>query len=921
MIRYTCGVLISLSALGLLGCQGDSPDALIASAQSYLTKHDNKGAIIQLKNALQKAPNSGQARFMLGSALLDSGDPSSAEVELAKALQLNHPKQLVVPPLAAAMVMQGKAKEVVDQYGAAEFAEAAATASLKTSLAAAHARLGNMDRARVDLAAALKADPTYQPGRVLQARFAAGGGDSDGALKIIDAILAENPGQVDAWKLKGDLLYFSKGDLAKSIEAYSTALRLKPEMLEAHSSIMAVLIAQKDYSAAQARLQDFKKAVPGNGEAKYYDALLAYFRKDFGASREMAQQLLTIAPENSKVLYLAGVVELQANSLLQAENYLGKALQKVPRNAAVLKALSQVYLRTGQPAKVLGALLPYADQGSPDPEILALVARAHLANGDIKEAESYFVRASKLDPKDMGTRTALALTQLAKGNSEAAFGELQTIASSDTGTTADLALISALLQRKDVDGALKAIAALEHKDPTNPLPAALRGRVEMARGDASAARASFERALSLSPSYFPAVAALSTLDMRDKKPDAARQRFDALLAKDPKNLQALLAIAQMRMQSGASKEEVADLLGRAIQLNPTEPMPRLLLIERHLKTGDAAKALVAAQEAVATLPQNAPLLDALGRAQMAAGDNNQAVATFSKLQELEPQSQQPLLRLAEAYVALKQNDAAVQSLKRALVLEPNSAAAQRGLISLKAATGQAKESIAMARQMQDERGNDPIGFALEGEIEARLKDWDAAASAYRSGLKKVKSTGLAVSLHRVLVAGNKQADADHFAAEWTKGNPKDDVFIFYLADTALNRKDYATAETQYRAFIALRPDSPIALNNLAWVTAQLHKPGAVGYAERANALAPNQPALMDTLAMLLSEDNQTAKALALQKKAVSLAPNLPSLRLNLAKLLMKSGDKAQAKTELLALSQLGDKLPERAEVEQLLKAL
>jgi predicted Zn-dependent protease len=188
-------------------------------------------------------------------------------------------------------------------------------------------------------------------------------------------------------------------------------------------------------------------------------------------------------------------------------------------------------------------------------------------------------------------------------------------------------------------------------------------------------------------------------------------------------------------------------------------------------------------------------------------------------------------------------------------------------------------------------------------------------------LKKVKSTGLAVNLHKALIAGNKRADADRFAAEWVKSNPKDDVFIFYLADTALSHNEYPVAEAHYRTFLALRPDSPIALNNLAWVTAKLHKPGAVGFAERANAMAPNQPALMDTLAMLLAEDNQTAKALALQKKAVGLAPNQPALRLSLAKLLIKAGDKAQAKSELLTLTQLGDKLPERAEVEQLLKTL
>ena len=51
-----------------------SPDALVASAKEYLAKNDRNAAVIQLKNALQKNPDLAEARFLLGKALLETGE-------------------------------------------------------------------------------------------------------------------------------------------------------------------------------------------------------------------------------------------------------------------------------------------------------------------------------------------------------------------------------------------------------------------------------------------------------------------------------------------------------------------------------------------------------------------------------------------------------------------------------------------------------------------------------------------------------------------------------------------------------------------------------------------------------------------------------------------------------------------------------
>ena len=66
----------------LVGCGGASEAELVASAKSHREKKDPKSAIIQLKAALQKNPQSPEVRFLLGDTLLQSGDAVSAVVEL-----------------------------------------------------------------------------------------------------------------------------------------------------------------------------------------------------------------------------------------------------------------------------------------------------------------------------------------------------------------------------------------------------------------------------------------------------------------------------------------------------------------------------------------------------------------------------------------------------------------------------------------------------------------------------------------------------------------------------------------------------------------------------------------------------------------------------------------------------------------------
>jgi cellulose synthase operon protein C len=902
------------------GCSGDNPESLIASSKEFLAKNDSKAAVIQLKNALQKDPNLGEARFLLGKALFESGDIAGAEVELRKALERKYANDQTIPLLASAMLATGQAKKVTDEFAKTQLSAGEPLAALKTTLSAAYAAQGSREAAQAELAAALATMADYAPAQLANARMQAGKQNFDEAQTIVDQVLAKNPKNHDALLLDG-MLQAAKGNPDNALALYRKAIEAKPDFLLAHSAIISSLFQQQKLDEATKQIELLKKVAPKHPQTIYLDAQATYQRKDYKVARELTQQLLKISPNNPNSLQIAGAVEYQLRSYVQAEAYLSKAIQLAPELALARKLLISSYLRAGQPAKALATLQPVLERIEKDPSFLSIAGETYLQNGDAKKAADYFAKASKLDPDDAAKKTSLALAHMAQGNTASGFEELEQITLADKGITADLALIAAYLRTNQPDKALKAIDSLEKKQPDNAATHNLRARTLLSKKDIPGARQSFEKALAINPGFFPAAASLAAIDLTEKKPEDARKRFEAVLAADPKNIQAMLALAELKAAAGGTTDEVASLISKAVTTNPSEVAPRLALIQFYLNKKDGKKALTAANDAAAAIPDKPEILDALGRTQQFSGDLNQAMSTYGKLSTLQPNSPLAQMRLAEINLANKNKDEAAKSLKKALDIKPDLIEAQRGLILLALDAKKPNEALSIARQVQQQKPKEPVGFVLEGDIYASEKAWPEAIKAYQNGLKQVAVPELAIKLHSALLASGNTPEADKMAANWTREHAKDVAFRMHLGDIATARKDYPQAAQNYRSALDIQPNNPLVLNNLAWVSGQLKAPKAIEYAEKANQLAPNQPPFMDTLAMLLADKGETAKAIELLRKALELSPQAGAIQLNLAKVLISTGKKDEARKELDALAKLGDKFPGQADVSKLQKEL
>jgi putative PEP-CTERM system TPR-repeat lipoprotein len=916
-IAVTSAMIILSS--GLTACsKSNSVEKLVGEAKQYRQKGDNKAAIIQLKNALEKKPDDAEVRALLGSVYLDTGDAISAEKEIRKAMSLGMSADKETADLGKALLMQGQYQKALDAV--APVAGAKSDAAVLTLRGSAYLALGKTAEAKDAFEAVLKDKPNDASALIGLARYAILQKDNAAAMSYVDQAVTKNPGNVEVLLFKGDLLR-AQGQLEPALAAYGDVLKVKPDHVSALLDKANLEIGAGKFDTAKADLDNARKAAPKSLRVLYTQALLDFRQEKNSAALESVQQILRAAPDDMPTNLLAGAVENTLGSTQQAEQHLKKYLAKNPDHLYARKLLASVLIKQGQFQSALDALAPALKTSQPESQVLALAGECYMQLKDYTKATEYFEKASALAPQSAPLHTSLGLSRLGQGDNARGIAELETAASLDSKSTkAGTMLVMTHLRLKEYDKAMAAVVTLEKQEPNNPLFQNMKGNIYLGKKDTKNARASFEKALALQPTYYPAAASLAQLDMQDKKPEDAKKRFESILEKDKKNDAALTALAALALSQG-KKEEATALLERASNENPDAIPPALRLIDHYIHLGEKLKALTLARKLQVTNSSNADLLDRLAQAQLLNDDKAGALETYGKVAVLLPDSAVVQYRIGAIQATMKNTAGASESLKKALALQPNYLDALTAQITLEVAQGNFTQAITMARQVQKQHQKSPIGFVMEGDVLMAQKNPQAAVKAYEQAYALNKNGALIIKLHDAMKQAGKGKEADSRLTQWLKDHPADITVRSYLASVYLAANQNKAAIDQYQAILHVDPVNVAALNNLAWAYQQEKDPRALEAAEKAYQLAPNSPAVWDTLGWVLVTKGNTARGLPLLEKAAGQVPTALDIRYHFAQALIKTGDKTKARRELEQIVAAGKSFSKFEEAQTLLKQL
>lgn len=915
----------SLAAAAMLvvllnACSKQTPEELLVAAQRHLAAHEYASARIELRNVIQATPDNGLAHELLGTTLLRMGDPVSAEPALRKALTLARPPEKVVPELAMALLRQGQAQKVIDEFNGIELHDRGAHAALRASIGHAWLARGDVKAASEDFAAAQVAQPGNAFALLGQARIAAQEERPDAAMALVDSALVNDPRLVEAHAFKGQLL-MSLGRQREAREALEQALSVEAAYLPARLALASILIESKDFATAK-KLLTAAGTSTQDPRLQAQQALLALRQGDMRSARDAVAAAMRGAPDDGATLALAGEIELRSGNFPLAEQYFGRSAALQP-SAAARRLLATAQLREGRAAKALKTLEPLL-RGKPlqnDAALLLLAGEVFLANGDVGRAGEYFESAKTAVATEVPARTRLGQLAMSAGDFER--GEQELLTASGLGPQSvepDLLLVSLYLRRQEPAKALVAANTFIKKQPQDPLGHVLAGTALMAQQHGPEARQCFEAALRLRPGHVPALAALAELDIAEGKAGNALKRFDTHLALRPNDEQLLLAMAGLEERTG--RGDAAATLRKAAETNPRSREPVVALVQYYLRHKNAAQALEVARSAALNEPGDIELAVVLAAAQEANGAVKDAVRTLTAVATRDPSAVAPLTRLAQLQARQRDFDAAASTLTRAQERQPDDVGVARDLAGVYVQAAKIDRALMVAKNLQARRPQAAAGHALEGDVLALAKRWAEAERAYRAALNAdPQARDAAAQVYRMLFALGRRKDADAFASDWIASHPSDATMRLLVADAAVRARNLAAAIDQYEAVLNVNPNQPLVMSSLASALAQVNDRRALGIAERAASLEPRDPDVLDALGRLYLQAGDPKKGLDILERARDLAPHRPDLRLSYAKGLLRNGRTQEGKAELRELAAVEGDFLGKTEIQALLKGM
>ena len=893
-----------------IAMQGSSAEAkkLLADAQAAVKGANFRLALILLKQAVQAAPSNNDAHIQLALILARTGTPAGAEKELRLAWKGGAPEPTVLPILFKIMLARREYQELLDEFPDPGAANTPKALSLLRARALA---LQNLGRAPEATDAADRALNLRRDGEGLLARASLSllQGDLNAAKKFTDEAMKASPSSVEIATFELYLLKAGK-DNAGAL-AFSNQLLAKfPGNLDVQIAHIETLLDQKQYPKAKAAIDSLLAQKPGLQVAVYYQALMASrignVRGAWDLAVTLPAEFLEVSPG---VAISVAQMAIDAGHKDTAADILGRVLGKDTANREVRLGLATLYLDQRNAISALNVLAPV--ENASDPETVKLLSRTYTALNRKDDAQAVLKR--------LGATREHALLEQQAGHTEQAIAELKEISAKEPGNVAVAQpLVTALVTARRFPEAL-AVADRLGQDPRQRATALVyRGNILMVQRNLPAARSALDNAVALEPKDQATRFARADFLIATQNLDDAGKDLRAVLSSDPKNATARIKLSDIAQKQGNDRE-VRRLLGEAIALSPQDASPRSALIGYLMTRGDLKGALRAADDLVRLQPSNVDGITFRGQIQLQLGQKQEAVQSFRRLVSLTPDATLGKMLLAKALLAAGDRGGALSALDEAAELHPESSAVKINQINLQFAFGNADSAISLAKTFQASYPGSQADVLVADTL-IRAKRFDEATDVLVKSLAgKPDQTALSRLVQLKTFAGDKKAAAN-LMSQWLARNPDDVAVRQDFAAFLIGEKDNPGARAQYETILKKDANNVIAMNNLGGLL-QSSDPGrASALFAKAVQLAPDSPAVNDSVGWLKVQQKDAAGGLSYLQRAHNLNSQNPSITYHLIVALDATAKRNDARALLKNLLASGVKFEEQPDAVRLASA-
>lgn len=879
---------------------------MVQSARQYLKTREINSAAIELRNALQKNPNNAEARYLLGSILLDYGDYASAEKEFRRAVAAGWREDEASIGYARALLGQRNFSKLVDDLHIKDSYPVDARANMLALRALAEAGQEKPEQAAASLASAQKLQPdafeVQRAGIILEYAD----GHVPEAVRGVDKALQLYPDDPELLLLQASIPVDGR-ETAAVKEIYHKVIDSDPPHFVTHNGRQARLglarlqLLGGDFEQADATLRPLYKRNSGDPETNYLGALLAFEEGKFDLAEERILKVLEVAPKHSPTYLLFGSVSFAKKNYEQAAYYLAKYLDANPGNYDARKLLGRTYILLGEHDQAQATLQPALKQGGDDAGLLALVGLSDLARGRDAEGIAGLEKAVGAAPGNAAIRGELARAYISAGEEERAIQELQIIQKQE-GRQVQTEILMAIAYLRDGKSPQAVSIALEllSEHPDDPAAITLAGNIFAASGDRRQAEQYFRQALEISPNFLAAALALGHSEELDGNVDDATVIYHGLVDAGVKSPEPMLALARLDEKAGNNREMV-EWLEKARRLAPGDNKSTIALAEYYLRDNQPAKAEALIDDAIKVAPDQKVFQVLRARALLDLRRDNEALTLLNELVIKEPDSVSIRILLGKAYLQTGQVIDARKQLKIALQGQPYSLPALALLVGTEMQAGEFDQALEYARRIQQVEPEANAGYELAGDVQMTKKDYAGAVNSYTTAWDRKQTGELAIKLSEALSRSGEREKSLVPLQAWVESHPDDVKPRQFLGDAYLNTGQNNKAIETYESVLAAEPDNQVALNNLAWLYRDDKPSRALELVEKAYHANPSVPGVQDTYGWILVRQGQAEKGRGLLKEAMEKLPGVAEVRYHYAVALIKTGDEKAGKAMLKKL--------------------
>jgi putative PEP-CTERM system TPR-repeat lipoprotein len=865
IMKKTIIALVVGASLALAGCNEPTTEESIVKGTELLANKDYRGASIEFKAALQRTPDSAEARIGLAKVALSNRDFNGAitELERAKSSLLEEGKDtsLVNALLGRAahrsdtdialMALKGKGNPEVAYYQIIRLTNEQELEKSK----ALYDTIKNDGSVFTKLAKVLVDSVEFSP------EVAATNLPSleDGSLDFNDVSFSETA-------LLSAGVALREGEMNDAIDFLSHYQKRNPKDLERTLQLAHLMVSERRYDDARPLIDDLLVSFPQHGMINELGAVIAYDDKNYEKALSTSSAAIVSNPQNVMPRLISAYSSEMTGDSKTALDNLEFVIDKLSPDHPAQRLYIKLKTQNGELDDVAERALELNDLTANDAPLLSNLGLEMMRRGNTESAKRFADKAESLGAEGDG-KSALGLLQLSLGDDDA-FKNLESAFSNDPSSmVAGNSLATAYLTSNRFDDAL----ALGNKwvsEGKNVSGYMLKG-VSLARlGDHQEAKIAFNAVLQESPSHFMARAGVLETSIQLDQGDEAADLFAKWVVEEGMAGLFRNYLAAWRAVSGDMGANKATSQFDSLIDNGALGSADAYLVsgQAHYLMRDFEKASERLSKVSGALSKspNYYLLSATVNERIE--NNPVALDAYREWQKLEPSLPLPVIGQVRVLAKLGQYDDAINALDSAMPNLDNKLPGRimrMQLLIAKRDWGQLRSDyMRLPLDVQET----PFAKAVNGVLEVQRGNYEAATDIAPL-LKDYPNE----EFLRWMVAGYSQVPTLNpklitLLKQFVEQEPNSALAQFMLGNEYAGRGGSASALPHYEAALRITPDNALVLNNTAYTEIKTGEiDDAVKHARMAVELAPTNASFTETLGSALIESGNKEEAYQVMK--------------------------------------------------------